>query len=115
MEEIIIKIGEIERLVVLLLIQKEKLEERKEADPSKGSIHRTLLAIKQLNKKLETILGNNKLRTPEKPGIDVCRNERLVSDQIVKLGLSVLQTCTSLETRPTSFNFCRRDKRRINQ
>ena len=104
MEEIISKIGEIERLVVLLLIQKEKLEERKEADPSKGSIHRTLLAIKQLNKKLETILGNNKLRTPEKPGIDVCRNERLVSDQIVKLGLSVLQTCTSLETRPTSFN-----------
>ena len=64
MEEIIIKIGEIERLVVLLLIQKEKLDEREEADPSKGSIHRTLLAIKQLNKKLETILGNNKLRTP---------------------------------------------------
>ena len=58
MEEIITKIGEIERLVVLLLIQKEKLEEREEADPSKGSIHRTLLAIKQLNKKLETILGN---------------------------------------------------------
>ena len=46
MEEIIIKIGEIERLVMLLLIQKEKLEEREEADPSKGSIHKTLLAIK---------------------------------------------------------------------
>ncbi len=104
MEEIIIKIGEIEKLVVLLLIQKEKLEEREEADPSKGSIHRTLLAIKQLNKKLETILGSNKLRTPEKSGIDVCKNERLVSDQIVKLGLSVLPTCTSLETRPTNFN-----------
>ena len=28
MEEIIIKIGEIERLVMLLLIQREKLEER---------------------------------------------------------------------------------------
>jgi hypothetical protein len=65
MEEIIIKIGEIERLVMLLLIQKEKLEERKEADPSKGSIHRTFIAIKQLNKKLETILENKKLRTPE--------------------------------------------------
>jgi len=75
MEEIIIKIGEIERLVMLLLIQKEKLEEREEADPSKGSIHKTSLAIKQLNKKLETILGNKKLRTPEELEIDVCKKE----------------------------------------
>jgi len=75
MEEIIIKIGEIERLVMLLLIQKEKLEEREEVDPSKGSIHKTLLAIKQLNKKLETILGNKKLRTPEELEIDVCKKE----------------------------------------
>ena len=53
MEEIRIRIGEIERLVVLLLIQKERfLEEREEVDPSKGSIHKTLLVIKQLNKKL---------------------------------------------------------------
>ena len=65
MEEIIIKIGEIERLVMLLLIQKEKLEEKEEADPSKGSIHKTLLAIKQLNKKLEIVLGNKKLRMTE--------------------------------------------------
>ena len=46
MEEIRVRMNEIERLVVLLLIQKEKLEEREEADPSKGSIHKTLLAIK---------------------------------------------------------------------
>ena len=71
MEEIRIRIGEIERLVVLLLIQKERLEEREEADPSKGSIHITLLAIKQLNKKLETILGNKKLRTTEELKIEV--------------------------------------------
>jgi hypothetical protein len=71
MEEIRVRINEIERLVVLLLIQKEKLEEREEADPSKGSIHKTLLAIKQLNKKLETILGNKKLRTPEELEIEV--------------------------------------------
>ncbi len=44
MEEIIIKIGEIERLVMLLLIQKEKLEEREEADPNKGSIHKTVVS-----------------------------------------------------------------------
>ncbi len=75
MEEIIIKIGEIERLVMLLLIQKEKLEEKEEADPSKGSIHKTLLAIKQLNKKLEIILGNKKLRTPEELETEVRKNE----------------------------------------
>ena len=71
MEEIRVRINEIERLVMLLLIQKEKLEEREEADPSKGSIHKTLLAIKRLNKKLETILGNKKLRTPEELEIEV--------------------------------------------
>ena len=75
MEEIRVRMNEIERMVVLLLIQKEKLEEREEADPSKGSIHKTLLAIKQLNKKLETILGNKKLRTPEELEIDVCKKE----------------------------------------
>ena len=75
MEEIITKIGEIERLVVLLLIQKEKLEEREEADPSKGSIHKTLLAIKQLNKRLETILGNKKLRTPEELEMEAYKNK----------------------------------------
>ena len=71
MEEIRIRIGEIGRLVVLLLIQKEKLEEREEADPSKGSIHKTLLAIKQLNKKLEVILSNKKLRTTEELKMEV--------------------------------------------
>jgi hypothetical protein len=75
MEEIRIRIGEIERLIVLLLIQKERLEEREEVDPRKGSIHKTLLAIKQLNKKLETLLGNKKLRTPEELEMEVCKNE----------------------------------------
>ena len=75
MEEIKTTTSEIENLVTILLIQKEKLEEREEADPSKGSIHRTLLAIKQLNKKLETILGNKKLRTPEELEIDVSKKK----------------------------------------
>jgi hypothetical protein len=75
MEEIRIRMNEIERLIVLLLIQKEKLEEREEEDPSKGSIHKTLLAIKQLNKKLETIISNKKLRTPEELEMEVCKNE----------------------------------------
>jgi len=71
MEEIRVRMNDIERLVVLLLIQKEKLEEREEVDPSKGSIHKTLLVIKQLNKKLETILSYKKLRTPEELEIEV--------------------------------------------
>ncbi len=75
MEEIRTITSEIGDLVTLLLLQKEKLEEREEEDPSKGSIHKTLLAIKQLNKKLETILGNKKLRTPEELEMEVCKNE----------------------------------------
>ena len=75
MEEIRVRINEIERLVVLLLIQKEKLEEREEVDPSKGSIHKTLLVIKQLNKKLEIIPGNKKLRTSDELEMKVRKNE----------------------------------------
>ena len=75
MEEIRVRTNEIERLVVLLLIQKEKLEEREEVDPSKGSIHKPLLVIKQLNKNLETILSYKKLRTPEELELEVCKNE----------------------------------------
>ncbi len=75
MEEIGIRISEVERLVVLLLIQKERLEERKEVDPSKGSVHKTLLAIKQLNKKLKTILGSKELRTPEGLKMEISENE----------------------------------------
>jgi hypothetical protein len=57
MEEIKTTISEIERLATLLLVQKESLEEEKEADSSKWFISRTLIAIKQLNIKLDTILG----------------------------------------------------------
>ena len=45
MEEIRTTTSEIENLVTVLLVQKERLEERKEADPSKGSIHKTLSLI----------------------------------------------------------------------
>ena len=75
MEEIRTTTSEIENLVTLILMQKESLEEREEVDPSKGSIHKTLLAIKQLNKKLEAILDNKKLRTTEELKTEVCENE----------------------------------------
>ncbi len=46
MEEIRIRMNEIERLIVLLLIQKEKLEEKEEVDPSKGFIHKNFVSYK---------------------------------------------------------------------
>ncbi len=72
MEDIRNTTSEIEDLVTLLLTQKESLEERKEVDPSKGSINKTLLAIKQLSKKLEAILDNERLRTTEELKTEVC-------------------------------------------
>jgi hypothetical protein len=75
MEEIRATINEIEDLVTLLLAQKESLEEREEEDPNKGSIQKTLLAIKQLSKKLEVILDNEKLRTTEELKTEVYEKE----------------------------------------
>jgi len=75
MEEIKITINEIENLVVLLLVQKEKLEERKEIDPSNGSISKTLLAIKQLSKKLDTVLSSKGPKVSEEIEMEVCENE----------------------------------------
>ncbi len=65
MEEIRTKVTGIGSLVVLLLVHKEELEDRKEVDPSNGSISKTLLAIKQLSRKLEIILGNKEPKAPE--------------------------------------------------
>jgi len=75
MEEIRAIINEMEDLVTLLLAQKESLEEREEADPSKGTIQKTLLATKQLNKKLEAILDNERLRTTEELKTEICEKE----------------------------------------
>jgi hypothetical protein len=75
MEEIRATTNEIEDLVTLLLVQKESLEEREEEDPNKGSIQKTLLAIKQLSKKLEAILDNEKLRTTEELKTEVYEKE----------------------------------------
>ena len=105
MEEIRTTTSEIEDLVTLLLVQKESLEEGQEVDTSKWFISKTLTTIKQLNKKLDIIIGSKESKTLEKLDKEVCENKRPILDQTVKLGLSILQTCTSLETRPTSFNF----------
>ena len=45
MEGIRTTTSEIENLVIALLVQKERLEENKETDPSRGSIHLSLIHI----------------------------------------------------------------------
>ena len=75
MEEIRTTTSEIEDLVTLLLVQKESLEEGQEVDTSKWLISKTLIAMKQLNKKLDTILDSKAPKTLEKLQVEVCKNE----------------------------------------
>ena len=75
MEEIRTTTSEIEDLVTLLLVQKESLEEGQEVDTSKWLISKTLIAIKQLNKKLDTILDSKTPKTLEKLEAEVCKDE----------------------------------------
>ena len=75
MEEIRTTTSEIEDLVTLLLVQKESLEEGQEVDTSKWLISKTLIAIKQLTKKLDTILDSKALKTLEELEAEVCKNE----------------------------------------
>ena len=75
MEEIRTTTSEIEDLVTLLLVQKESLEEGQEVDTSKWLISKTLIAIKQFNKKLDTILDSKAPKTLEKLKVKVRKNE----------------------------------------
>ncbi len=75
MEEIRTITSEIEDLVTLLLVQKESLDEGQEVDTSKWLISKTLIAIKQLNKKLDTILDNKAPKTLEELKTEVCKSE----------------------------------------
>ncbi len=75
MEEIRTTTSEIEDLVTLLLVWKESLEEGQEVDTSKWFISKTLIAIKQLNKKLDIILGSKESKTLEKLDKEVCENK----------------------------------------
>ena len=75
MEEIRTTTSEIEDLVTLLLVQKESLEEGQEVDTSKWLISKTLIAIKQFNKKLDTILDSKAPKTLEELEAEVSENE----------------------------------------
>ncbi len=65
MEEIRNTTSDIEDLVTSLLVQKESLEKGQEIDTSEWSISKTLIAIKQLNEKLDIILGSKESKTLE--------------------------------------------------
>jgi hypothetical protein len=75
MEKVNTVTNEIEKLIALLLVQKEKLEEREEVDPSKGFLSKTLLAIKQFNKKMDTILSSREPKVSEELEMEICENE----------------------------------------
>ena len=75
MEEIKTTTSEIEDLVTRLLVQKESLEEGQEVDTSKWLISKTLIAIKQLNEKLDIILGSKESKTLEILDKEICENK----------------------------------------
>ncbi len=75
MEEIRNITSEIEDLVTSILVQKESLEKGQEIDTSKWFVSKTLIAIKQLNKKLDIILGSKESKTLEILDKETCENK----------------------------------------
>ncbi len=75
MEEIRNITSEIEDLVTSLLVQKESLEKGQEIDTSRWFISKTLIAVKRLNKKLDTILGSKEPKTLEILDKEICENK----------------------------------------
>jgi hypothetical protein len=75
MEEIRNITSEIEDLVTSLLVQKESLEKGQEIDISKWFISKTLIAVKRLNKKLDTILGSKESKALEIRDKEICENK----------------------------------------
>ena len=75
MEEIRNTTSDIEDLVTSLLVQKESLEKGQEIDTSKWFISKTLIAIKQLNEKLDIILGSKESKTLEILDKEICENK----------------------------------------
>ncbi len=75
MEEIRNTTSDIEDLVTSLLVQKEGLKKGQEIDTSNWFISKTLIAIKQLNEKLDIILGSKESRTLEILDKEICENK----------------------------------------
>lgn len=79
MENIRTTVEEIQNLLKLLQTNQEKLVEKGESDPSSGSTLRTIVAVDQLKKKLDIVLGPKENTEAESSEIEVCENEQSTS------------------------------------
>jgi len=79
MENIRTTVEEIQNLLKLLQTNQEKLVERGESDPSSGSTLRTIVAVDQLKKKLDIVLGSKESIETESLEMEICENEQSTS------------------------------------
>ena len=79
MENIRTTVEEIQNLLKLLQTNQEKLVEKGESDPSSGSTLRTIVAVDQLKKKLDVVLGPKESREAESLEMEICENEQSTS------------------------------------
>jgi hypothetical protein len=79
MENIRTTVEEIQNLLKLLQTNQEKLVERGESDPSSGSTLRTIVAVDQLKKKLDIVLGSKESIKTESLEMEICENEQSTS------------------------------------
>jgi hypothetical protein len=79
MENIRTTVEEIQNLLNLLQADQEKLVERGESDPSSGSTLRAIVAVDQLKKKLDIILGSKESIEAESLEMEICENEQSTS------------------------------------
>ena len=79
MENIRTTVEEIQNLLKLLQTNQEKLVEKEESDPSSGSTLRTIVAVDQLKKKLDIVLGSKEKTEAESLEMEVCENEQSTS------------------------------------
>ena len=79
MENIRTTVEEIQNLLKLLQTNQEKLVEKGESDPSSGSTLRTIVAVDQLKKKLDIVLGSKENTEAESLEMGVCENEQSTS------------------------------------
>jgi hypothetical protein len=79
MENIRTTVEKIQNLLKLLQTNQEKLVEKGESDPSSGSTLRTIVAVDQLKKKLDIVLGSKENTEAENSEMEVCENEQSTS------------------------------------
>jgi len=79
MENIRTTVEEIQNLLKILQTNQEKLVEKGESDPSSGSTLRTIVAVDQLKKKLDIVLGSKENTEAESSEMEVCENEQSTS------------------------------------